>query len=56
MLPSVWSCYGSSTPKELTSFFNQSKLVVMEIDKSQPQAKYVKIIVLYNTKKSKVYN
>lgn len=47
----MWLCYGSTTPKELTSFFNQSKLVAMEIDKSQPQAKYVKntyIVYTYN--------
>ncbi|VVC35828.1 Hypothetical protein CINCED_3A011863 [Cinara cedri] len=39
-LPSSWLSYGSNTPKELTSFLNQSKLVAMEIDKSQPQAKH----------------
>uniref|UniRef100_A0A2S2PWV7 GC-rich sequence DNA-binding factor 1 n=2 Tax=Sipha flava TaxID=143950 RepID=A0A2S2PWV7_9HEMI len=52
-LPSVWLCYGSTTPKELTSFFNQSKLVAMEIDKSQPQAKYAKILVLFTLKLKK---
>lgn len=40
-LPNPWLSYGSTTPKELTPFFNQSKLVAMEVDKSQPQAKYV---------------
>ncbi|XP_050526915.1 PAX3- and PAX7-binding protein 1 [Daktulosphaira vitifoliae] len=39
-LPSSWLTYGSTTPKELTQFFNQSKLVAIEVDKSQPQAKY----------------
>ncbi|XP_015374391.1 PREDICTED: PAX3- and PAX7-binding protein 1 isoform X1 [Diuraphis noxia] len=39
MLPSSWLSYGNTTPKELTPFLNQSKLVSMEIDKSHPQAK-----------------
>lgn len=38
-LPSSWLSYGNTTPKELTPFLNQSKLVSMEIDKSHPQAK-----------------
>lgn len=40
-LPDSWLSYGNTTPKELTQFLNQSKLVAMEVDKSQPQAKYV---------------
>ncbi|KAE9544711.1 hypothetical protein AGLY_000253 [Aphis glycines] len=39
MLPNSWLSYGNTTPKELTPFLNQSKLVSMEIDKSHPQAK-----------------
>ncbi|XP_050428525.1 PAX3- and PAX7-binding protein 1 isoform X2 [Adelges cooleyi] len=39
LLPISWLSYGNATPKELTSFLNQSKLVAIEIDKSQPQAK-----------------
>lgn len=46
MLPSSWLSYGNTTPKELTPFLNQSKLVSMEIDKSHPQAKYVEIFVI----------
>lgn len=46
MLPSSWLSYGNTTPKELTPFLNQSKLVSMEIDKSHPQAKYVEIFII----------
>ena len=46
MLPSSWLSYGNTTPKELTPFLNQSKLVSMEIDKSHPQAKYIEIFVI----------
>lgn len=47
MLPNSWLSYGNTTPKELTPFLNQSKLVSMEIDKSHPQAKYVEIFVIF---------